>query len=70
MHDRAPRTPSNEGRVVGSESDAAFHETMQPDADLVPRDQLEGHRAALRVRGLSEANIDAIYPRSDADSPR
>lgn len=58
------RARSNEGRILGSDSDAEFHAVFTPDAPLTPPDQLAEHRATLRARGVSEDVIARLYPHS------
>ena len=57
---RKPNAKSAEGGVIGSHSDAGFHQAI--DYDAPPSEaQLAAHRAEMRARGMSEATLAVLY---------
>lgn len=51
---------SDEGRVVGEDSDAGFHEDLLKAAP--PAAQLNDWRQQAVNAGLTPAEVDALYP--------
>ena len=60
---RRLRPQSGEG-LVGDSGDLLFHQQLGAFEELVPEDQIEGHRQRLRDRGLSEDVIAQLFPPS------
>lgn len=53
------RALAGEGRVLGTDSDAAF----APETARIPLDQFSVHRERLRERGMSDNEIAIVFPK-------